>query len=321
MDTTQAAVDSEHSSKSATNFMALARELRDYIYEDLVGTKYRFDTYRILDGVPHFSEPPTLSDEEWSNDPIIDPWSFEGLRRRAKDILYRYPFPPPASLSILRTSSKMRDEALQVIYQKGTLLFVLNHPSHDPLSTTQNDVLINHFKNVEIFLDFVSIASHSPSFGEIIRAVQVTMQLVQRLVDCTSGGGTCTLSTYHFHPSRLLDFCLFDALTLHARELCVFKKVVMRFGHNLRITEEGFTGSSAELASRRWDSEKRARAFMDNIALNKDIRCLGPCEKSYDKEGFFCMVFHPKNQLGGGGCPNRRREVNGGHWQEIWEES
>ena len=74
----------------------------------------------------------------------------------------------------------------------------------------------------------------------------------------------------------------------------------MRFGHNLRITEEGFTGSSAELASRRWDSEKRARSFMDNIAFNKDLRCLGPCEKSYDKEGFFCMVFHPKNQLGGG---------------------
>ena len=327
MNNNQAAADIDESSKSATTFMSLARELRDHIYEDLLGTKYRFDTYQILNGVPHFLEPPTLSEPKSDserlsrNDPRGGSMSYGELRQLDPEVLYKYPFPPPASLSILRTSSKVRDEALQVIYQKGTLLFVIDHPSQDPVSANQSDILIKHFNNVEIFLDLVSISNHSLSIQDTNRTMQVTMHLVQRLADYTSGRGTCTLSIYHFLPGSWLQFCFFEYLTLHAGELCVFNKVVLRFGDSRRITEEGFTGSLAELRAKRCDFQKEARSMYDRIALDKDIRCLGPCEKSYDSEGFFCMVFYPENQLGGGGRPNGRREVNGGRWQESWEES
>ena len=321
MNTNQAAVDIDESSKPATTFLSLARELRDPIYEDLVGTKYRFDTYQILNGVPHFSEPPTLSEPKSDSEKLSPNESYGEVRQLYAEVLYKYPFPPPASFSILRTSSKVRDEALQVIYQKGTLLFVIDHPSQDPVSTKQSNILMKHFNNVEIFLDLVSISNHSLSIQDTNRAMQVTMHLIQRLADYTSGGGTCTLSIYHFHPSSWLQFCFFEYLTLHAGELCIFKKVVLRFGDSSRITEEGFTGSSAELAAKRCDCQKLARSMYDRIALDEDIRCLGPCEKSYDSEGLFCMVFYPKNQFGGGGCPNGRREVNGGRWQESWEES
>lgn len=292
-DTDRAAAES---SKSATSLMAIARELRDHIYEDLVGTKYRFDTYQILIGVPHFSEPPTLSEPK-SDSKETSPYdprgsmTFGEVRQRAKEICYRYPFPPPASLSILQTSTRMRDEALQVIFQTGTLLFVLNHPSQDPLSTTQSDTLIEHFNNVEIFLDLVSIYSHSLSASDAIRAMKITVSLVQRLADRTSGGGTCTFTTYHFLNPRWGAFRL---LTQHVDELCVFKKVVLRFGNSLRITEEGFAGSSAELAAKRCASQEKERSLYDKLALQEHIRCLGPCEKNYDSEGFFCMVFYPK---------------------------
>lgn len=290
MDTNQAAVDIDEPSKPATTFMSLARELRDHIYEDLVDTKYRFDTYQILNGVPHFLEPPTLSEPNSDSEREL---------RRMKEVRYEYCFPPPASLSILRTSSKVRDEALQVIYRKGTLLFVLNHPSQNPLSTTQSDILIKHFKNVEICLDQVSILTHSISFDEMIRARRKTTLLVHRLADCTSGGGTCTVTTYHFLNPQWIMFCL---MIQHFGALCVFKKVVLRFGHSLRITEDDFPGSSAELAAARYNTAKWTRPLYDKIALDDDIRCLGPCEKSYDSEGFFCMVFYPKNRVDEGVC-------------------
>ena len=308
MNNNQAAADIDESSKSATTLMSLARELRDHIYEDLVGTKYRFDTYQILNGVPHFSEPPTLSEPKGDLDKVSldDPMTYGEFRVRSKIVRYEYSFPPPASLSILRTSSKVRDEALQVIYRKGTLLFVLNHPSQDPLSTARSDILIKHFNNVEICLDMVSILSHSLSFDDMIRALQVTTHLVHRLADCTSGGGVCTFTTYHVLGPRWVGFCL---VTQHIGELCVFRKVVLRFGHSLRIAEDGFTGSSTELAAVRDDTPKWARSLYDNIASDKDIRCLGPCEKTYDSEGFFCMVFYPKNRADGGSCPKGRAKV------------
>ena len=311
MNNNQAAADIDESSKSATTFMSLARELRDHIYEDLVGTKYRFDTYQILNGVPHFSEPPKLSEprsdsEKISPDDPTRAMTCGESRVGSKEVRYEHRFPPPASLSILRTSSKVRDEALQVVYRKGTLLFVLNHPSQDPFSTTQSDVLIKHFNNVEICLDMVSIFSHSISATDAIRSRNITVSLVRRLADCTSEGGTCTFTTYHFRDPR---WKIIYPIIHDAGVLCVFKKVVLRFGHSLRITEDGFTGSSTELVAVRDDTPEGARSLYEKIALDKDIHCLGPCEKSYDSEGFFCMVFYPENQLGGGGCPNGRREV------------
>ena len=317
VNTNQAAVDIEASSKSAANFMALARELRDHIYEDLVGTKYRFDTYQILNGVLRFSIPPTLSklksDSEKHPSRSI---SYGELRQQPGGDVYRYPFPPPASLSILRTSSKVRDEVLEIIYQKGTLLFVIDHPSQDPVSTKQSDILIKHFNNVEIFLDLVSINNHSLSMQDMHRAMQVTMHLVQRLADYTMWGGTCTLSVHYYLPHSSFQFSFFDYLTLLAGELCVFKKVVLRFGESTQITEKGFTGSSNGIATSLCDCQKLPCSMYDRIALDKNVRCLGPYEKSYDREGFLCMVFYPKNQVAGGGCPNGRREVNGGHWVE-----
>ena len=324
MNTNQAAVDFDASSKSAANFMALARELRDHIYEDLVGTKYRFDTYQIMNGVLRFSIPPTLSEPKSDSEKVLSRSSSCGeLRRQPGGVVHRYPFPPPASLSILRTSSKVRDEVLEIIYQKGTLLFVIDHLSPDPVSTKQSDILIKHFNNVEIFLDLVSISNHSLSMQDQNcamqdqnRAMQVTIHLVQRLADYTMWGGTCTLSIYHYLPHSSFQFCFFEYLTLHAGELCVFKKVVLRFGESWQIFEKGFMGSSAELAAKRCDCQKQPCTMYDRIALDKNIRCLGPCEKSYDHEGFFCMVFYPKDRVAGGGCPNGRREVNGGHWEE-----
>ena len=296
MDTNRAAIDIDHSSKSATSFMALARELRDHIYEDLVGTKYRFDKYQILNGVPHLSEPPTLSEPKGDSEKVSpdDPPEFMTcgeLRMRCKQVRYEYSFPPPASLSILQTSHRIRGEALQVIYRTGTLLFVLNHPSQDPLSTLQSDILIEHFNRVEMFLDLVSIFSHSRSPRDAIAAMRITVSLIQRLADRTSTGGTCTITTYHF-------LChwwgVFRRLTQHVDALCVFKKVVLKFGSSLRITEEGFAGSSAGLVAKRRAPQEEQDSLYEKIALQEYIRCLGPCEKSYDSEGFFCMVFYPK---------------------------
>ena len=305
MNTNKAAVDIVESSKSVTTFMSLARELRDHIYEHLVGTKYRFDTYQVLNGVPHFSEPPTLSEvksnsEKVSPDNPTRPTTWDELRIQSKKVRYEYPFPPPASLSILRTSSKVRDEALQVMYRKGTLLFVLNHPSQEPFSTMQSDVLIKHFNNVEICFDMWLIFSHSFSTMEANRSTKITASLVRRLADCTSGGGTCTFTIHLFRKYRWIH--IYRAIH-DAGALCVFKKVI------LRILSFGFRGSSTELAAVRNDTSTWAHALYDRIALLENISCLGPCEKRYDSEGLFCMVFYPKNRVDNGGCPKGRTRV------------
>ena len=267
--------------------------------------------------VLRFSIPPTLSESKSDSEKHPSrSIPCDELRRQPGEVVYRYPFPPPASLSILRTSSKVRDEVLEIIYQKGTLLFVIDHPSKDPASTKQSDILIKHFNNFEIFLDLDSIDDHSFSMQDMHRAMQVIRHLVQRLADYTMWGGTCTLSVHYCLPHSSFQTIFFDYLTLLAGELCVFKKVVLRFGESTQITEKGFTGSSNGIAKTLCYCQKLPCSMDDGIALDKNVRCLGPYEKSYDREGFLCMVFYPKNRVAGGGRPNGRREVNGGHWVE-----
>ena len=322
MDMGRAAVDIDEPSKSAMTFMALPRELRDVIYEDLVGTKYRFDTCQIVNGVPHFSEPPKLSEPESDSVKIIRydtriaghrSVTLGELRHRSRGALYNYPFPPPPSLSLLQTSTRVRDEALDVIYRKGTLLFVLNHPSHAPLSTPQSHILIEHFNNVEIFLDLASIHNHSFYHTYDFRATNLTMQLIQRIADCTSMGGTCTLSTYHGLDSNKLRIYLFDHLICTAAELRVFKKVVLRFGNSLRITGEKL---STKLKAERYYSSSAAHCMYFDFLLEENVRCLGPCEQSYDYEGFFCMTFYPREQLGGSGSSNSEGTELSHYWRE-----
>ena len=284
--------------------MALSRELRDLIYEDLVGTKYRYDAYQILNGVPHFSEPPELSkpcsdsSATLCYDPAIGKPRFvlySEFRHHSTEVLYDYPFPPRPSLSILQTSTTVREEALHALYRKGTLLFVLNHPSHSTLSATQGHDLITHFNNVEIFLDLVSILNHSFNPVDEIRIIMLTMELIKRLGDTASAAGTCTLSTYYRLTRDTFETSFFHNLIETASKLCGFKKVVLRFGNSFRKAEEGYAGSSTELAAERFNDDEWAVHTYRKLLLHEKFWCLGPCKEGYDSEGFFCMVFYPRN--------------------------
>ena len=295
------------------DIVALARELRDLIYENVVGTKYRFDTYQILNGVPHFSEPPTLyepcgdSSRELFYDPAIGDLRIVPIsefRHESMEVLYEYPFPPRPSLSILQTSTRVREEALHVLYHKGTLLFVLNHPSHSGLSTMQSQDLMTHFNNVEIFLDLVAIFNHSFKPSHEARAIKFTMELIERLGDSASAASTCTLSTYYRYDNDTFETSFFDHLIDTASKLFVFRKVVLRFGNSSRTAEEDYAGSSTELAAERLDTDEWAVHTYREFLLNENFWCLGPCKEGYDSEGFFCMVFYPRNQLGRGGSSN-----------------
>ena len=306
--------DIDEASKSAMALMALPRELRDLIYEDLVGTKYHLDTYQILNGVPHFSEPPTLSEPSSGSDsnamfrydPAIGNYRrvpFKVFRHQSGEVLYKYPFPPRPSLSILQTSIRVREEALHVLYQKGTLLFVLNHPSHDSFLSTKSHELITHFNNIEIFLDLVSIFNDSLSPSDEIRAIKLTMELIERHGDSVPAASTCTLSTYYRYDRDIFETYFFNRLLHAAGKLCVFKKVVLRFGNKYRRTEN-FLFSSTKLAAERFSTDEWAIHTYKRLLRSDKSSCLGPCEESYDSEGFYCMVFHPRDQSGGGGSSN-----------------
>ena len=306
----RAVTDIDESSKSAMTLMALPRELRDLIYEDLVGTKYRFDTYQISNGVPHFSEPRTLSEPESDStttlchDPAYPNWRYvlySDLRHESGEVLYKYPFPPRPSLSILQTSTRVREEALHVLYQSGTLLFVLNHPFLASLSNPQRRNLTNYFNNVEIFLDLVSVFNDSFEPWDEILAINFTMELIRHLADSASAAGTCTFSIYYRFDRDTFETYFFLHLLKVAGKLCVFKKVVLRFGNKFRTAEEGYTGSSTKLAAERFSTDEWAVHTYRRLLRSENSRCLGPCEESYDSEGFYCMVFHPRNHEGGGG--------------------
>ena len=309
----RAAVDIDEPSKSAMTFMTLPRELRDLIYENLVGTKYRSDAYQILNGVPHFSEPPRLSEPSSDSSVIFCYDRAVGyyrvmppnvFRHQSEEVLYKSPFPPRPSLLILQTSIRVREEALHVLYQTGTLLFVLSHPSHFSLLSTQSQELITHFNNVEIFLDLVSIFNHSLEPSDEIRAIRLTMELIERLGDSTSAASTCTLSTYYRLDRDTFETSYFDHLIDTASKLCVFKKVVLRFGNKFRTAEEDYPFPSTELAAKRFSDDEWVVHTYRKVLSNEKSWCLGPCEESYDSEGFYCMVFHPKNHGGGGGSSN-----------------
>ena len=306
----RAAVDVDESSKSAMTIMTLPLELRDFIYEGVVGTKYRFDAYQIFNGVPLFSEPPTLSEPrndlcaKLCYDPAIRDLRqvpYGECRQKSGEVLYRYPFPPLPSLSILRTSARVRKEALHVLYQKGTLLFVLNHPSHSVMFSLRSQGLIEHFNNVDIFLDLVSIYNHSLEPQHEMRAIGVAMRLIERSANSVGEARTCTLSTYHRYDRDVFETTFFEHVLDVAGKLCVFKKVVLRFGNRFTTAEKGYAGSSTELAARRSSTDKWAVSIYNRISRTKEFCCLGPCEQSYDSEGFYCMVFHPKDQPGRGG--------------------
>ena len=305
----RAAVDIDESSKSATTIMTLPPELRDFIYEGVVGTKYRFDAYQILNGLPHFSEPPILpetvsnSSTPSSYNPATGHLRFvtRGIYSyKSGEVLYKYPFPPRPCLSILQASTRVREEALQVLYQKGTLLFVLNHPFHSFLSSSQSQELIKHFNNFEIFLDLVSMFNHSLEPREEMRAIRVTMELIERIANSAGAAGTCTLSTYYRYDDDIFEICLFKYLLGTARKLCVFKKVVLRFGNRFKTAEES-AGSSPELAAERTSADEWAVDIYKQFLTTEEFWCLGPCDQSYDSEGFYCMVFHPKDQPVRGG--------------------
>ena len=312
MDMDQAAVDIGKSSNSAMTIMALPRELRDFIYEDLLSTKYPFNEYQIVDGVldslgpPTFTKPcsdsrPTLRHDPATEDRRIEPYN--EFRHKSGESLYKYPFPPRPSLSILETSTRIRREALNILYQKGTLLFVLNHPSYPPLSSplsspvssTQSQELISHFNNVEIFLDLVSILYHSSWPEHETTAINLTMELIGQLGDSTSAATTCTVSTLYAYHNSTFETSFFSRLLHTAGNLCVFKKVVLRFGNRLRIAEGDYPISPTQLAAKRLKSDEWALDLYGQLLKDAKFRCLGPCEEFYDSEGFYCVVFHPKH--------------------------
>lgn len=307
IDIDRAAVEIDKSSNPAMTIMALPRELRDIIYEDLFSTQYPFDAYRILNGVPYFSKTPIFT-KPCSDSRATPATGHSPFVPSREFLLYKYPFPSPPSLDILETSTRVREEALHVLYRKGTLLFVLNNPRHPPLSSpfsspvssTQSQELITHFNNVEIFLDLLSIFNYSLWPGHEDDAINLTMELIERLGDSTSAASICTLSTYYAYDRDTLRNYLFKRLLETAGKLCVFKKVVLRFGNKFTTAEEDYTGSITALAAEReW-----AVDIYRQLSKNEKLRCLGPCEESYDSEGFYCMVFHPRDYGDGGGSSN-----------------
>lgn len=313
MNVDRAAVDIDEPSKSAMTIMTLPPELRDFIYEGVVGTKYRIDARQIENGAPHSSEPP-LPPETFSNSstPSNNPATRQ-LRfvtrgtysYKSGEVPYKYPFPPRPSLSILQASTRVRQEALQVLYQKGALLFVLNHPSHSHSShsfrlSSQCQELIKNFNNVEIFLDLASMFNHSPESREEKRAIRVTMELIERIANIASVAGTCTLSTYYRYDDNIFEICFLKYLLGTASKLCVFKKLVLRFGNRFK-TAKDHTRSSAELAAERASTDEWAVEIYRQFSREEEFWCLGPCEESYDSEGFYCLVFYPKDQSGKGG--------------------
>ena len=321
MNMDQATVDIDESFKSALRIMTLPRELRDSIYEKLVSTKYPFDAYKIRNGEPHFSEPPTLSEARSNSsapssyDPAIGhlrSGTYGEFRHKAGEVPYKSPFPPRPSLSILEIS-EVREEALDALYQKGTLLFVLNHPSHSFLFETQNkdlkDVmeqsqdLIEHFNNVEIFLDLVSMFSDSIDLRDHIRATSVTMVLIEKFAKSAGTASTCTLSTYWRYDIDAIETTFFFLLRDNVGSLCVFKKVVLRFGNRFTGAEDS-AYSSTELAEVRSITDGWAVRTYREFLRQEKFRCLGPCEEFYDSEGFYCVVYHPKHQVDGGSSSN-----------------
>ena len=317
MNMDQAAVDIGESSDSAMTIMALPRELRDFIYEDLLSSKYPFDAYQIVDGVldslgpPTFTKPCSDSRATIRHDPATEDCRivpYNEFRHKSGELPYKYPFPPRPSLSILQTPTRTRREALHILYQKSTLLFVLNHPSYPPLSSplcspvssTQSQELISHFNNVEIFLDLVSIFYHSSWPPDEITAINLTMELIEKLGDTTSAATTCTLSTLYAYHNSTFETSFIPRLLDTGGNLCVFKKVVLRFGNRLRIAEGDYPGSSAELAAERLRCDEWALDIYGQLLKNAKFRCLGPCEKFYDSEGFYCVVYHPKHQVDAG---------------------
>ena len=313
----QASVKINESSKSTLRIMTLPRELRDSIYEYLVGTKYRFDEYKIQNGEPHFSEPPTLSEARGdssapvSYDPAIGHSRFGTygvFRHKAGEAPYKYPFPLRPSLSILEIS-EVREEALNVLYQKGTLLFVLNHRSHSFLFETQNqdlkDVmkqsqdLIKHFNNVEIFLDLASMFRDSLDQRDHIRATNVAMVLVKRFAESAGPASTCTLSTYWRYDIDAFERTFFLLLRDTVGNLCVFKKVVLRLWNRFTRAED-FADSPTKLAAERSSTGDWAVRTYREFLREEKFRCLGPFEENFDSEGFYCVVFHPKHQVDAG---------------------
>ena len=336
----QATVDIDESSKSAMTIMTLPRELRDSIYKDLVSTKYRFDAYKIKAGAPHFLKRPKVFKASGNSiapayhNPLVGllrPGTYGEFLHKVRMIPYKYPYPPRPSLSILETSIQIRKEALNALYHKGTLLFVLNHPSHSFLSGPQSqdfigqsqdiieqsrdiieqsqDIieqsqdLIKHFNNVEILLDLVTMFKSSLDSRDEIRAISVTMVLIEKFAESAGTASTCTLSKYWRFDLDPFATSFFLYLADTAGKLRVFKTVVLRFRSQFMKVEVP-AGLSTELAAKLSDADGWAVCRYREFLKNEVFWRMGPFEESFDSEGFYCVVFHPKHQVDGGGSSN-----------------
>ena len=127
------------------------------------------------------------------------------------------------------------------------------------------------------------------------------MRLIERSANSVIEASTCTLSTYYRYDRDVFETTFFNHLLDAAGKLCVFKKVVLRFGNRFTTADKDYAGSSTELAAERASSDEWAVDIYRQFLTTEEFWCLGPCEQNYDSEGFYCMVFHPRGFVGGGG--------------------
>ena len=276
----------------------LPREIRDQIYEALVGTylielpEVSENSYRLHHGsLKDFIRYESPAYEEFGRKFLPDG---DCVADAAPPIpaLSRYPSLAPVSsaVSLLMASTEFRQEATHIIYEGSTFVFVINSPLHDTLS----DYACNQMKNIEFRLDLIAAYLKRRSHKDVALTHEYAQRLLGRFAGREIDRKTCVITIECAeHLQVLLKSPFFDTVIRLRGFETVMVKLIPSCMSNIYADLYTDPRISRDLPS-------FARANQDYMArMVASIRFeLGYGTASQVvKDHYYLLIIHPKQPL------------------------
>ncbi|KAL6719697.1 hypothetical protein ACLMJK_001618 [Lecanora helva] len=328
--------------ESHAGLLTLPREIRDEIYGLLLSNAYLVKNakafspepvlhdkfYMIHEIIPAFPElmhprfrrPQSIretSDSVRETDDVA-PWN-EGLishdmfrrcerigKENENDALLekRWKF---AKLSqffpLLRTSTSIYHEAIQVLYERGTFFFNLNQPLEYAFRMGTD----KRMKKIYINVDLLRAHIRERSTGQQAYTFEAFRRLLRHFAGDQIERTSCVIN---FHRGESTAFLLVESLERSLKTLIGFKTVVIR----VALPYEGWWQEEMFHISNLLSPLRTPRQLFELNCID-DITNLdrldhkmqahfGPSIKEYEREKFFCLIYHPRAHLTGTHPPN-----------------
>ncbi|MCJ1459736.1 hypothetical protein MMC28_010115 [Mycoblastus sanguinarius] len=249
------------------SLMSLPREIRDQIYDHLLCTTYSVDlnfpngAQEALE-VPSVLPPCTFHNSEVSS-PVYHSSGKLGQTR----------------FNLLQTSKDVGEEALAMLYERSTFLYLIASPGYDPVQPHFR----NRMKNIEIHL---SLTSSQTRWGELKMKFGTTV--IRSFVGTEIARNTCIIQIRHGYDVTLLLTSFLYAL----KGLTGFRNVTLKFGQVYRYSvQDGEHGHYDVTVNNRF-SMPTYRIICRALRWS-----LGSGEVYTDGEGYHCLDFHPRDYL------------------------